>query len=436
MEWLPSLEQWQPPSGWLSDPYPLRAAHSVDAEAALQRLADRRLDWNSDSSFDSEDELYIQYERPSHVTTFHALLAPFEDNQDRKNAGTEEPDSTSASSSHQSEILDDSGTDISEDTDPCGYFNMGSGVVWSRLSRMDAPGSTKVLEGDILDVNDECSEEIDGILSENVCSPLDESPVHRNPGPFPDLKKDGDDDYTASSMTTENTLRDQTDELASLAKHEAYQSPTSSCFPDNTYEAFWTDLELDLKDYSVEHRNTEENAQGEGEHNIKESLPVYHIMKELDEMRDVKHEFDDPDRTFNAARLPKFNLIPSSALQNLVEIQGSVWKVPPPSSPGVEKKNKTNSPGTSGHRRWARKKSPVNMAGLSPSQPQNRRDQTSPTLSEKSNESRRKGKTDRSQLMLSIPQKRALKLLPYRLRESGEVENCPSCTDIIEDQYW
>lgn len=431
MEWSPSLEQWQPPSEWGSNPNPLRAAHPVDAEAALQRLADSRHDWNSDSSYDS-DELYIQYERPGHVTTFTALLAPFKDNQDRKNAGTEEPDYTSASSSLQSEILDDSGIDISEEIDPCGYFNLGSGVVWSRLSRMDAPGSTKVLEGKTWDMNDEGTEDIGGILSENECSPLDESPVYHNPSPFPDLKKYCDDDYTPSSMITENTLTDQTDRVASLAKHEANPSPISSKFPDNTCEGFWADLDLDLKDYSVELRDP---AQSEGEHDTKKSLAIYNIMEDLDEMRDTKYEFDDPDRNFNAARLPKFNLIPSSALKNSVETQGRVCIVAPPGSPGVEMENKTNSPGTNGHRRWAQKKSPVNIAGLSPSQPQNRRDQTSPTMSEKSNEFRRKGKANRSNLTLSIPQKQALKMLPYRPRESGDVENCPSYTGIIEGQY-
>lgn len=451
LEWLPSLE-WQPPSQWslslewLSHPNPLRAAPSVDAEAALHRLGDSRLDWSIGSSYDSEDELYTQYERPSSATSLPALLAPLEDDEDHKKASTEEPDPGFASSAYQSETLDYSLTENSEETDPYGYYSLGSSEVWSHSSKMDALDRTMMLEVEALDENDECTEDIEGILSENECSPLDESPVYFNPTPFPDLKKYGDDDNHPSSMITEDTLADQTDRLGLLAKHEAHPSSISPSFPDNACEGFWADLRLDLKDYSMECQNSEENGQSGGEHDTKNILGFYgDIMKEIDETRNLKHEFDDPDRTFNAAKLPKFNPIPSSALEKLVEVQEKVCKVDSPGSPGIKKENKTNSPGTNGHLRCTRKKPPVNKIGSSPSKPQDRRDATSPgkkvvcwandveyiekfspTLSEKSDGSKRREKTNRSKLVLSIPKQPAPRHVPYRLRKPGDMGNFPT----------
>lgn len=454
LEWSPSSEKWQPRSEWslpfdyASHPNPSSAAHPVDAEAALYRLAGKRLGQSDGSWYDCENELYIQYERSDDMTTFPALVAPFEDYQDRKNTGTEELESGSASGVQQFETIDGSFTGSIEETDPFGYFSLGSGVVWSRLFRMDAPGGTKILEGHALDVIDECSEGNEGILSENECSPLDENPVYLNPSPFPDLRKYGDDDYTLSSMFTDNNLMDQTFRLALLEKHEACSLPIKPNFCDHTNTDFWADLQLDLKDSFAERQNTEKESQSDVEHDTKKSSDFYdNIMQELDEMRDITHELDDPDRTFNAARLPKFNSIPSSALQNLVEIRGTEHVVASLGSPGVEKENKISSPGSSGHGRWARKRPTMNLARLSPYQPRYRGDQTSPgkkelhwasdveyieapspTLSEKSNESRRKEKTYRSKLTLSIPQEQVLKQLPYRLFKSSDVE--------AEDVYW
>ena len=431
-------------------PEPLMPGQSVDAEAALRRLAERKPDWSSVSSYDSEDELYIQYERPGDVTSFPALLAPFEDDQERKNAGSEELDPGLILSTHQSKIQDDRSIENCEETDPYGYYSLGSGVVWSRLSKMDAPGSTKFLEGDALDEKDECTE---GILSENECSPLDESPVYLNPSPFPDLKKDSDDDNSPSSIITEHTLTNQINQLTSLATQDADPSPTSSSPSVNLYEGFWTNLGLDLKGCSVQCQIARKNAQGQGEHNTNESWSFYdNLTKGPDEIKEIKHEFDNPDRAFNAARLPRFNPIPSPAPENLIGGQGRPYhKGDSPGRTMIKKENKTNNPGASGHLRWSRKKRPVNMIGWSPSKPQNRGDQTSPgkkgvwwasdveyieksspTLSEMSNESKRKAGL--SKLSLNIPKELAPKQLSERRRKWDDAEYCSNY--ISEGQEW
>lgn len=423
------------------------AVHSVDAEAALHRLAERRPDWSSVSSYDSEDELYIQYERPGDVTSFPALLAPFEDDQERKNIGTEELNPGSIVSAPQSILLDDSSAESCEETDPYGYYSLGSGVVWSHLSNMDAPGSTKFLEGDATEEKDGCTEDS---LTENECSPFDEIPAYLNPSLFPDLNTDGDDDDSPSSMLTEHTLTDQIDRLRLLAKQEANPSPTSLCSSVNPFDGFRADLELNLKGYCAECHDFMQNAQNQGERDPM-GFQTFNdnLMKGPDEMRDVKHEFNDPDRAFNAAKLPKFNSNPSPALKNLIEIQGRVWKEASPGPTVVEKENKTSSPGTSGHLR--RKKLPGNMIGRSSSKSQNRHDQTSPgkkgvwwandveyiekfspTSTEKSNESKRK--KSRSKLSLSIPKEPASKQLPYRLRKPSDTESYPD--DVTEFGEW
>lgn len=441
--------EWSSTSEWPSPSGPLMTGHSVDAEAALRRLAERKPDWISESSYESEDELYIQYERPGDVTSFPALLAPFEDDQERKNAGSEELDPGSLLSAHQSEIQDDSYIENCEETDPYGYYSLGSGVVWSRLSKMDAPGSTKFLEGDALDEKDECTE---GILSDNECSPLDESPVYLNPSPFPDLKKDSDDGNSPSSIITEHTFTDQTSQPTSLATEDVGSSPTSSSPSVIYYEGFWTNLELDLKDCSVQYQTAGENAQGQGENNTNEYWRYYdNPMKGPDEI-EINHEFDNPDRAFNAARLPNFNQIPSPAPENLVGGEGKRYHNG--DSPGrtmIKKENETNNPGASGHPRWSRKKRPVNMIGWSPSQPQDRGDQTSPgkkgvwwasdveyieqsspTLSEESNESKRKANL--SKLSLKIPKELAPKQLPERVRKWDDTEYCSNY--VLEGQEW
>lgn len=321
---------------------PPMANYFVDAEAALHRLRERNQDWTSLSSYDSEDELYIQYERPGDVTIFPAASAIC------KSAGTEKLDPGSTLSSHPSEIFDDTCTENRRETNPYEYYGSESDIVWSSLSETDVPDSTKFLKGnDDFEENDEC---IKGILSENECFPLDESPVYLNPSPFPDLKKSGEDEDSPSSIIAEDSRADQVDRVAFLHEQEANPSPASLNMSVNAYEGFWADLVLELKDYSLGYHGAEQNAQNQGAHEPKGSRTFYDdLMKELDDMRIIKHELNDPDRAFNAARLPRFN------------------PTPPPAPPSLV--------GRAGPRRGGQKKMPE-MIGWSWKKPQNRRDRT------------------------------------------------------------
>ena len=424
---------------WPSPAKSVMAGYVVDAEAALHRLTESKKDWSGLSSYDSEDELYIQDERPGDVTSFPAALEPTENDQECKNARTEEQDLGSTLSAHQSEVFDEPSTVLREEMDPYGYYSLGSGVVWSHLPQMDAPGGTKFLDEDASEGDDE---RIEGILSDDECSPLDESSVYINPSPFPDLKKDSIDEEIPSSVITEHSLTDQVDRIALLDKQEADPAPISPSISVNSHERFWTDLVLDLKDYSVVSQAVEQNAQNQGDLDPKGSRKVPDgLMIDLDEMmREIKYELDDPDRAFNAARLPRFNSIPAPALQSLAEVQRRSCEGCSPGLIGIKKENKTTSTGRDDYQRSGQKKRPVNMVGWSSNRPQNRRDRTSPgkkgvwwaknieyiekcssPLTEKSNEV--KQETGRPKLSSPIPAHKVPKKLPYRPRKSGDVEN-------------
>lgn len=410
---------------------PLMTGHLVDAEAALHRLIERNQDWSSTSSYDSDDELYIQYEKPGDVTSFPAASGPSIQDQERKSTGTEELDLGCALSPKQSRILEDAATGNREETDPYDYYSLGSGVVWSRLSKMDVPGSTEFLKADAVEGNNEGSK---CILSEDECTPLDESPVYLNPRPFPDLKEYRDDPDPTSSVITESSLTDQADRLALLAQQE---SPISPCLPVDAYERFWADLGQDCMGFIVK----SQAAKKQGEQDPKGSQDIHDdLMVELDEMRVTRHELNDPDRAFNAARLPGFNSIPSTALQSLSEVQGRVFEGASPGPTSDKKEIKTTSSGRAAHRRSGRIKLPPKKTNCSPSKPKSGRDQTSPgkkgvwwasnveyidksnsVLTEKSNETKRGA--GRAKISINIPQEKVPKKFAYRLQGQSDMEN-------------
>lgn len=302
-------DEYKPNEGSPSD-LPV-AKNAIDAEAALDRLCERKQDWSSVSSYDSEDELSVLYERPGDVASFPAGLAPIEHDQKDKSADTEKPDHGFTLSAQQSDILVDTSKENREETDSLGYRSVDSGIACSPLSNTDeqVPGSTALLPKDALEENDGC---IEGILSENECSPLDESPIYTNPGPFPDLKEEDSDDESLPSGIIERALTDQVDRRTLVDKQEANPRIKSSYLFVNAFEGFWPDLGQDLRGSLAQYLDTYQNGQNYGENGIKESQDFADgLLRELEGMIRVGHESDDPERAFNAARLPMFNLVSS-----------------------------------------------------------------------------------------------------------------------------
>lgn len=286
---------------------PSKMGHSVTVEAARDKLDKRNQEWSSISSYDSEDEIYFLHEIPNVTSNSQVTSTSSMNGQKHMSRITIQVDPRYSSSKGAIEY--DAAVRDHKETSRCDSSPEETNLVWSRLSKMDESRSTEYLKAHVYHGNDQYSR---SILLKDEYSPLDENRLYLNPRPFPGLNRHHEQSHTPSSILTEPSLVDQVDRLALLALQEAHSAPESPISPADAFTGFWADLRQDLKENIIDCQTEELRAGNQEEQNHKETLHrVEDVLKELEEMKLSKYELDDPDRPFNAARLPGFN---SSAL--------------------------------------------------------------------------------------------------------------------------
>jgi hypothetical protein len=299
------------------------AGHSGAVEAVLHRLIEGHQKWSSTSSYDSEDDVNIHYQEPCLGPSFSVVSAPSIDDHEGRNTGTKEVVPGEILSVDQSGILEEDDTRKYEETNHFSPDSLDAAGIWSRISKMDESRSTEFLKAMAVQRNYE-----DGncALSEDECAPIDDSPVYLNPRPFPDLNGYRNDPNSASSMIPEVPLTVQVDRLALFAQQEANAEPDLPSSPEDAFAGFWADLGQELREYILGRQAAEANAHNQGGHNSTESWPCFEdMLKEINEVQSRRHEWDDPDRAFNAARLPCFNSVSSGARLDVPQVNEGGW---------------------------------------------------------------------------------------------------------------
>ena len=299
------------------------AGYPAAVEAALHMPIEGSPDWSSISSFDSEAELEFQHDIPSDVAWSPVSLASLINGQKGKNPITTETDPRSISSQPGGARYP--ATKDYEQMDQFGSPSTDTDEVRSRLPKFDESRSPKFLKAYAIQGSAESNTRV---ISEDECAPLDDSPSFTNPRPFPDLNRHRDHSDTILSTLTEHSLTRQVDRLALLDRQEANLvpespvSPMSPVSPEDAFLGFWADLRQNLKEYIPDQEAEETKARIQGGQNLKETWHCFEdVMTDLEEIKRSKYDSDDPDRAFNAARLPAFNSISSRGPQSLRQTQ-------------------------------------------------------------------------------------------------------------------
>lgn len=300
---------------------PPMTGHSATVEAALHRLIEGKQEWSNISSYDSEEDEPV-HEEPCGATNLPIISTLWLDGQEHKDiAGNEGGDF----GLNRRDIIHDSYKNRGGEKYQFEIAYLETGDFWSRVCKMDESRSTEFpgarpaprrfgFNG--------------SMISESEYGSIDDKSVYLNPCPFPDLELLGP--VSPFSKVSETSLTDQGKPLAPLTQKDNYTNSEALILPENTFSGFWSDLGQDLREYIEGRQAAERNFHKQGGIDSKESLPCFdEMLKEAAEIKIaryeniIRHEVDDQDRAFNAARLPKFNSIPSKAPYSLPHVPES-----------------------------------------------------------------------------------------------------------------
>jgi hypothetical protein len=298
---------------------PPMTGHSATVEAALHRLIEGNEDWSNIPSCDTEEDEYV-HEEPGGAANLSTISTPWQNDQGYKDRVGDEATPDDFSSLNRPDILEDSSMKDGEETYQFELSSLEAGEFWNRVCNMGESRSTEFIIPGNFETN--CC-----IISESECTPIDESPIYLNPRPFPNLDEQLQGPVSAFSMASETSLMDSVDRLALYTPEDSDADSEALILPENAFSGFWSDLGQDLREYIVGRQAAERNAHNQGECDPKHSWHCFEdILKELAEIESTRHELDDQDRAFNAARLPCFNSTPSKAPQSFPLIQESDLK--------------------------------------------------------------------------------------------------------------